>query len=222
MKFLVIVHSVLYTDINPPPHPPPPPLSACYSSTLTSGRRGAARRGGAVHRGGCCCCWNKMAVRAGGAAEVSWGNAEEEEEGGEEFTPVCLVLPKEQQLRGETEEGFWNDASLFPFPIRVTVWVVLFCNQETNGLTKQITEHSVEDSRGRSRRFQRCPCSVWEVREEIKEVLKPYVFDVMCWGFTRSRFNCTSVGQRQSLRAISSVEKCVCSPSSGGFVLNSH
>lgn len=44
MKFLVIVHSVLYTDINPPhTRPPPPPLSACYSSTVTSGRRGAAR-----------------------------------------------------------------------------------------------------------------------------------------------------------------------------------
>lgn len=45
------------------------------------------------------CYWNKMAERAGGAAEESWGNAEEQVEGGEEFTPVSAVLPKEQHPR---------------------------------------------------------------------------------------------------------------------------
>lgn len=176
MKFLAAITECITPGrtILIQPHPvsstSPSPPSACYSSTVTSGRRGA---GELSSRGGCCCCcWNKMAVRAGGAAEESWGNAEEEEEGGEEFTPVCLVLPKEQQLRErERHERFWDDAGSFPVPFRVTVWRLeffFFSNQETNGLTKQITEHSVEDSRGRSRRYQRCPCYVWEVREAIK------------------------------------------------------
>lgn len=47
------------------------------------------------------CYWNKMAERAGGAAEESWGNAEERVKGGEEFTPVSAVLPKEQHPRRE-------------------------------------------------------------------------------------------------------------------------
>ncbi|KAG7214650.1 hypothetical protein INR49_010542 [Caranx melampygus] len=137
--------------------PPPPPFSNPCLLLINRDVR-AARSGTA--RGSC-------PHAEGAAAETRWLCAQEEQpsrrraeamqrkrEGGEDFTPVCLVLLKEQQLhrRNETSAA---DTMLLCFRCQLG-------NQETNGLTKQITEHSAEDSRGRSRRYQRCPCYVWE------------------------------------------------------------
>lgn len=101
-------------------------------------------------RWGRCCYWNKMAERAGGAEE-SWGNAEEKEEGGEEFTPVCAVLPKEQHpRRGARRGGSASEAMLASLfrTIRDIVLAVYLggfewrycirCNQEPSVRTSRV------------------------------------------------------------------------------------
>lgn len=120
MKFLVVILfiecvTVSRTILISPIPSPSPPLPATQTW----------RQGGSARRGACCCCWNKMAVRAGGAAEESWGNAEEEEEGGRGIhSCVCVVLPKEQQLRRARDERFWDNAHVLPLPIVFFFFVV--------------------------------------------------------------------------------------------------
>lgn len=103
------------------------------------------------------CYWNKMAERAGGAAEESWGNAEERVKGGEEFTPVSAVLPKEQHPRREGGDTLQCRRRLPSFvSFRTTFWqfvsadfkwrYCICCNQEPSGRTGRINHEDL--SRG--------------------------------------------------------------------------
>lgn len=208
MKFLADITECI-TPARPIPSPPftPPRAPLCL---LLINRDVRAARGSCPRA-------------EGAAAETRWLCAQEEqrrraeamqrrnEEGGEEFTPVLCVLSCQKSNSSAEKEtsAFWHYANWFPLSFRVAVWrFEFFCNQETNGLTKQITEHSVEDSRGPSRRYQRCPCYVWEVREEIKRAMKTLY--VWCyWSSLSLARGLAAPVVWQSLRAVSSVEKSV-------------
>lgn len=162
MKFLAYIIDCMIMFIIPPP---PPSLPACYSSTVRDVR--AARHGGAV------LARRVLLLKQDGCARRSSSGADLKQcrggrKGGRGIHS-CVSCPARRATSPQRKRRalltWWRLVSGTFYGNGLAVWV--FVTKRQPDLTKQITELSAEDSRGRSRRYQRCPCYVWEVREDI-------------------------------------------------------